>query len=310
MFVSPAILSALPAFDAVARLRSFGAAGEALNISQSAVSHRIKHLEEQLDVRLIRRTTRALELTPEGLRFADAARQALAEMEGALYDLKQDKDEGMIILSALASLAAKWLVPHLVEFYRAYPGSQVSVMAQDALVDLSREPVDAGLRYSRAPQPGLHATHLCKDWLVPIASPRLFKDGKIPTTPEDLARFPLMSYTASLPFDIAYSWKYWFEQMGSDIEPELVGPYYDRADIMIQTAIAGHGIVLGRAMLMEKDLFDQGLLVQVGPKVRAQASYYFVTLPDKARWPKIVIFREWLQQTMGESYARISEFLY
>lgn len=310
MPLPPAILASLHVFDAVARLGSFSAAGEALNITQSAVSHRIKQLEASLNVTLFRRTTRNLELTREGTRIASATRCALSEVEAALHDLNQEKQEGMIILSVLSSFASKWLVPHLVDFYMENPGSQVSVLSQDELADFRRDPIDAGLRYTRSPPGGLHATHLSRDWLVPIASPRLFRGGKIPKTPAEMTEYPLMAYRASLPFDIGCSWSYWFREMGSDIRPEPVGPQYDRADMMIESAIAGHNIVLGRAMLLEQDLFESGALVQVGPKVPAQADYYFLTLPEKADWPKIVTFRTWLKKSMDETYSTISDVLY
>ena len=310
MSLPPAILSSLHVFDAVARLRNFGAAGEALNITQSAVSHRIKQLEANLNVTLIRRTTRQLELTSEGLRLANATRIALAEVAAALDDLKQERSDGPLVLSALPSFAAKWLVPHLEEFYSHNPANRVSVLAQDELADLQRDPVDGALRYTRTPQAGLHATHLCKDLLVPIASPSLFKDGKIPTTPEELTQYPLQTDVTGLPVELGYSWKDWFRIQGSDFEPSTIDPQYNRADLMIQTAIAGHGIIMSRAMLLEQDLFESGLLVQVGKAIPAPASYYFMTVPEKADWPKIAVFREWLKGAMTETYSKISAILY
>lgn len=310
MSLPPAILSSLHVFDAVARLGNFGAAGEALNITQSAVSHRIKQLEASLNVSLIRRTTRHLELTREGVRLAKAAHYALAEVSAALDDLKREKDDGTLVLSVLSSFAAKWLVPHLADFYEANPAYRVSVMAQDELADLRRGPIEGALRYTRTPQPGLHATHLSKDWLVPIASPNLFRDGKVPTTPEELVKYPLQADLGGWPLHLGYSWRHWFQTLGSDIEPKPVGPQYNRADFMIQTAIAGNGVVLGRAMLLEQDLFETGLLVQVGKAIPAPASYYFMTAPEKADWPKVVVFRDWLKRSMAETYSKISAILY
>ena len=174
---------------------------------------------------------------------------------------------------------------------------------------MQRGPIESALRYTRAPQPGLHATHLCKDWLVPIASPALFKDGKIPTKPEELIKYPLHTDMIGLPADLGYSWHHWFETLGLDFNPEEFGPQYNRADFMIQAAIAGQGIVLSRAMLLEQDLFETGLLVQVGKAIPAPASYYFVTTPDKADWPKVILFREWLKKSMSETYSKITSLL-
>ncbi len=145
---------------------------------------------------------------------------------------------------------------------------------------------------------------------MPIASPALFKDGKIPTTPEELIPYPLQTDMGGLPIDHGYSWRHWFETQGSDFEPDVVDPPFNRADFMIQTAIAGHGIVLSRAMLLEEDLLETGLLVQVVKAIPAPAAYYFMTAPEKADWPKIVVFRDWLKRSMSETYSKISAILY
>lgn len=307
--LSPNILSSLGVFDAVARLGSFSAAGEALNITQSAVSHRIKQLEANLGMALLRRTTRKVELTNEGARFARAAAAALSEVGTALQDMKRDESDGSLTVSVLASLAMKWMVPHLNDFHRQQPAHQVSILALDEVSDLHHDPVDAAIRFGRVPTPGLHATPLCGDWLVPVASPALVAAVDARIAPRDLSKYPLLKDTRAGEGAGGYSWSLYFQAVGVDDAPTVEGQSFNRADLTLQAAIGGQGIALGRAMLIEQDWLESNLLVQVGRAIPSPAKYSFLTLAEKADWPKIVAFRTWLKQSMQESFTAASELL-
>lgn len=309
MPVPPNVLSSLQVFEAVARLGNFSTAAEALNVTQGAVSHRIKQLELSLGLTLMRRTTRRLELTEDGEKLARAARFALAEISTALADLRQEKSGGPLALSVLSSVAAKWLVPKLGGYQRRSPDNPVSIQAQDTLANFRDDGIDAALRFSPGPKPGLHATYLAGDMLVPVASPRMFEGGTVPTSPETLARYPLHADMGGDGDPGGYNWETWFQAVGSDITPDIDGLRFNRADITIQAAINGQGIALGRAMLLEQDLLEHGLLIQVGRAVPTKASYYFVTPPEKANWPKVVTFRNWLKEEILATYKRMSEVL-
>ncbi|MFC7048236.1 LysR substrate-binding domain-containing protein [Emcibacter nanhaiensis] len=303
------VMSALPVFDAVARLGSFSLAAEELNITQSAVSHRIKQLEQALGISLVHRTTRQLELTAEGQRLAEAAKRALTEVSQVLGLLCGERNEGVISISALSSIAVKWLVPHLADFHDEHPQLGVSVLASDEISDLRKDPVDCGLRFATGGSPGLHSTYLVGDWLVPLASPGFFKDKAVPDRAEDLAQFALQEAVFPVNAGTYYSWQTWFDAMGAEVSYRTAGPQFSRADMMIQAAIAGQGIILSRAMLLEQDLIERGLLVQVGKAIPCPFSYYFVTLPEKADWPKIIFLRDWLKREMGKTYRKITSLL-
>lgn len=310
MRIPPNILSSLQVFEAVARLENFSAAAEALNVTQGAVSHRIKQLEFSLGLTLIRRTTRKLELTGDGESLARAARFALTEISATLDDLRHGNSDGPLALSVLSSVAAKWLVPKLGEYQQRNPDHPVSIQAEDTLANFHDDSIDAALRFSLGPSPGLHSTYLAGDMLVPVASPRMFEGGAAPTSPEALARYPLHADMGGDGDPGGYNWETWFQAVGSDITPHIDGLRFNRADITIQAAIDGHGIALGRAMLLQQDLIANGLLVQVGKAVPTQASYYFVTPPERAGWPKLVTFRDWLKEEMSATHKNMSDFLY
>lgn len=309
MRIPPNILSSLQVFEAVARLGNFSAAAETLNVTQGAVSHRIKQLEFSLGLTLIRRTTRKLELTGDGESMARATRFALGEISAALEDLHREKSDGPLALSVLSSVAAKWLVPKLADYQRQNPDHPVSIQAEDTLANFHHDGIDAALRFSLGPKPGQHTTYLAGDLLVPVASPGMFEGGVLPETPEALARYRLHADMGGAADPGGYSWETWFQAANSDITPKLDGLRFNRADITIQAAIDGQGIALGRAMLLEQDLLANGLLVQVGKAIPTQASYYFVTPPENADWPKVAAFRDWLKEEMSATHKRMSDFL-
>lgn len=303
------MLSALPMLDAVARLGSFSAAAEALGVTQSAVSHRIKQLETELGLPLFRRTTRHLEPTPEGDRLARVARGALRDIAGVLEDLRRSHAEGDLSISVLSSLAVKWLVPHLGDFHAEHPDLRVSVLAQDDLSDLRNGRVDAAVRYTRRPAPGLHATRLGGDWLVPVASPSLFRGRRPPGTPLQLTEYPLLADSIGETDGTDFSWNAWCGALGLDGTRFADRMSFNRADLMIQAAVGGQGIALGRAMLLEEDMLTAPLLVPVGPAVPASAGYFLVTLPDRAAWPKVERFRAWIVRELARSRKRMAGLL-
>lgn len=306
---SSSVLSALPVLDAVARLGGFSAAAEALGVTQSAVSHRIKQLEAELGLPLFRRTTRRLEPTPEGDRLARAARDALRDIAGVLDDLRRSRSQGDLSISVLSSFAVKWLVPHLGGFHAEHSELRVSVLAQDDLSDLRSGRVDAAIRYTKRPGPGLHATRLGGDWLVPVASAGLFHGRRRPGAPSQLARYPLLADSTGEIDGTDFSWDAWCDALGLDGARFAERVSFNRADLMIQAAVGGQGIALGRAMLLEEDMLAASLLAPVGPAVPATAGYFFVTLPERAAWPKVELFRTWLVRELAVSRKRMTELL-
>jgi LysR family glycine cleavage system transcriptional activator len=172
-------LNGLRAFEAAARHLSFTQAASELNVTQTAISHQIRRLEEELGLRLFIRKNRALALTPQARDYLPGVRAAFNDLRLATDRLLRKGDDNILTVSTLASLAAKWLLPRLTAFQEAHPGIDVRITTSTALVEFKNGDVDAAIRYGRGHWPGLRAEWLMADEVFPVCSPELLA-GKRP----------------------------------------------------------------------------------------------------------------------------------
>jgi LysR family glycine cleavage system transcriptional activator len=142
-------LNGLRAFETAARHLSFTRAAAELNVTQTAISHQIRRLEDQLGIRLFVRQNRALLLTREAESYLPAVRAAFDDLRRATGRLQRQDREGLLTVSTTASLAAKWLVTRVAAFQDAHPGIEVRITTSAHLVDFRREDVDMAVRYGR-----------------------------------------------------------------------------------------------------------------------------------------------------------------
>src|ERR1700726_5014584 len=146
-------LNGLRAFEAAARHLSFTQAAAELNVTQTAISHQIRRLEEELGIRLFVRQNRALALTPEAKDYLPGVRAAFNDLRLATERVLRRDNDRVLTVSTLASLAAKWLLPRLSAFQEAYPAIDVPTPPSPSLVVLRGGDVEAGIRYGRGQWP-------------------------------------------------------------------------------------------------------------------------------------------------------------
>src|SRR5271156_4665483 len=180
-------LNGLRAFESAARQLSFTRAAVELNVTQTAISHQIRRLEEQLGVRLFERRTRELRLTREAAAYLPAVQGAFEELRQATARLRRPARDGMLTVSTTASLAAKWLVTRVAAFQDANPGLEVRITTSAHLVDFRREEVDMAVRYGRGNWPGLRTQWLMAEDMFPVCAPALLRAEKPLRQPADLA---------------------------------------------------------------------------------------------------------------------------
>ena len=185
-------LDSLRAFEAAARHLSFTRAGDELHVTQSALSHRIKALEDELGVALFRRVTRALEMTREGEILAQGVRRGLTEIARAVASLDHEQVSGPLRVTVLPSLAARWLIPRLKRFRRLYPDVDVRIVGDAKLVDLRARSADLAIRFGRGQYPGLNVVRLMSDAVFPVCSPRMLAEIGPIESPQEITRFPLL----------------------------------------------------------------------------------------------------------------------
>jgi LysR family glycine cleavage system transcriptional activator len=288
-------LSGLRAFEAAARHLSFTRAADELNVTQTAVSHLIRRLEEQLGVQLFVRRNRALELTREAASYLPAVRGAFEDLRRATDRLRRPEREGVLTVSTTASLAAKWLVTRVAAFQDANPGIEVRITTSSHLVDFQREEVDMAVRYGRGNWPGLRTDWLMAEDMFPVCSPSLLGGDHPPRSPEDLEHHTLLHATASRE-----DWQLWLTAAGLPVSlATRRGLSFDQSFMAIEAAVEGLGIALGRTRFVEADIAAGRLVVPFNVVLPADAGFYIVAPEATADTPKIALFRQWLIDSVG-----------
>jgi LysR family glycine cleavage system transcriptional activator len=283
-------LNGLRAFEASARLMSFTHAAAELNVTQTAISHQIRRLEEQLGIKLFIRQNRALALTQEAEAYLPSVRTAFEDLRRATVRLLRTEHEGRLTVSTTASLATKWLVSRVAAFQDTNPGMEVRITTSTHLVDFRREEVDIAVRYGRGSWPGLRAYWLMAERLFPVCAPALLTGTEPLRNPEDLAHHTLVHTTVSRD-----DWGLWLAAAGL---PQSIaarrGLTFDQGFMAIQAAVEGLGVALGRQHLVEADIAGGRLVAPFDTELPQDAGYYVVTPEAIADTPKIVLFRDWL----------------
>ncbi|MET3153230.1 transcriptional regulator GcvA [Bradyrhizobium diazoefficiens] len=284
-------LNGLRAFEAAARHLSFTLAASELNVTQTAISHQIRRLEEELGIRLFIRQNRALALTPEARDYLPGVRAAFNDLRLATDRLLRRDDDKVLTLSTLASLAAKWLLPRLTDFQEQHPGIDVRITTSTSLVDFQRDDVDAAIRYGRGQWPGLRADWLMADELFPVCSPSLLRGDKPLQRPEDLRNHPLL-HTSNANSD---DWRLWLTAAGlpADIAKQP-GITFDMIFMTIQAAIDGIGVAMGRTSYVQEDIAKGRLVVPFKIALPADAGFYLVAPEGRREAPKLAAFRQWI----------------
>ena len=282
-------LNGLRAFEAAARHMSFTRAAAELNVTQTAVSHQIRRLEEQLGMRLFVRRNRALSLTREARDYLPSVRSAFEDLRQATARLRRPEREGVLTVSTTASLATKWLVSRVAAFQDAHPGLAVRISTSAQLVDFQREEVDMAVRYGRGSWPGLRADWLMAERLFPVCSPAL-PAAKPLREPADLAHHTLLHTSVSRE-----DWQLWLTAAGLPLSiAARRGLTFDQGFMAVQAAMEGLGVALGRTRLVEADLAAGRLVAPFDIALPQDAGYYVVSPVATAGSAKVALFRRWL----------------
>ncbi|CCE11020.1 putative Transcriptional Regulator, LysR family; Glycine cleavage system transcriptional activator (Gcv operon activator) [Bradyrhizobium sp. STM 3843] len=283
-------LNGLRAFEAAARHLSFTRAASELNVTQTAISHQIKRLEDELGLRLFVRQNRSLALTPQAREYLPLVRAAFDDLRLATERLVRRDGGKVLTVSTIASHAAKWLLPRLSAFQEAHPEIDVRITTSSSLVDFAKEDVDAAIRYGRGHWPGVRAEWLMGDELFPVCSPALLKGSKPLRSPEDLAQHTLLH--SSYDDD----WRLWLTAAGLPVSiSKHRGVSFDLIFMTIQAAIDGLGVAIGRTSYVQDDISKGRLVVPFQIALPVDAGYYLVSPEGRTDAPKLRAFRAWLK---------------
>jgi len=288
-------LNALRAFEAAARHLSFTKAARELHVTQAAVSHQIKGLEEYLGVPLFHRHRKAVLLTEAGQLCLPGLRDGFDRLAAAVDSIRNLDNANVLTVTTPPSFAAKWLVPHLDQFRTAHPDFEVRIDASTNLVDFERENVDVAIRYGSGSYPGLESELLFGIEVFPVCSPRLCKGRHGLRTPADLKWHTLL-HTEWRARGEEPDWRMWLLAAGVPDVDWTRGPQFNDVTVAIQAAIEGQGVALGRGALVAADLKAGRLVRPFRLSVAGRFRYYLVYPAAALKRPKVAAFRDWLLQ--------------
>jgi len=291
-------LHALVVFEAAARHLSFTRAADSLHVTQAAVRHQIKALEEWLGVPLFHRVGRGkgLALTEAGRTYLPRINAALESIRSATSAVMDKRRQRVLNVATLDSFGLLWLLPRLRRFLGRNPGIDVRILAADLDDDaLAMGEVDIDLRYGEGDWPGLQVVRFMTEVIFPVCSPRVITRDRPLDSPSDLKHHTLLHDVLTV------DWRTWIEAAGATGINVDSGPGFNHSHLVTAAAINGDGVALGRGALVT-DAIERGELHKpFDLSLPCPFAYYAVCSHGSADDPVVVAFRDWLIEEGGQS---------
>lgn len=291
-------LNTLHAFAAAARHLNFTRAANELCVTQAAVSHQVKLLEQQLGKPLFLRTARGLALSDEGVLLAAPLQQAFAQIDAALQVLEEGGPSERLVVGVVGTFAHGCLLAWLPDFRARHPRIDLRLQTHNNKIDLATESLDCAIRYGDGAWRSVEAEALLDAPLGLLCTPELARSLR---QPADLRACTLLrSYRSD-------DWLAWLRAAGV---PELAaqaarGPQFDASVLMVQAALQGAGVALVPVRMFRREI-AQGLLCQPFD-IEVDAGRYWLTRSlSREERPALRAFREWLRERLCDE-AGLSE---
>lgn len=263
----------LLAIEAVARLGTFTAAATELQISQAAISQKIKELELHLGTELVLRTRPTITITDEGKKIAESVRTGLAIISQALRSVGRGGDDRRVTLATENSMAIYWFGPRSPTFYSEHPDVELNLVSSDQVIVDRQINFDLAFTYLAAPPTNLRYKRLFDDTVVAVASPEYLKARHKGLPPGQFDGDTLLRMDPE-PW---LTWESWFERVGlENCVSTLRSDYFSNYVTLMQSVLSGRGLALGW-LTHVKPFIDRGELIQLGEySCRSPGAYYLV----------------------------------
>jgi DNA-binding transcriptional LysR family regulator len=288
-------LNGLRAVETVARLGSLSAAASELNVSASAVSQQVKRTEEQLGQALFERTASGLVLTEFGTVFTARLGAGFRELAQAIA-LADEASQCTLVVSVAPAFASKWLLPRLSRHFARHPDVLLRIDASGRIADLGHSDIDIGIRMGDGKWPGVRAELLLAQEVFPVCAPSIAARLK---SIQDLAQTCAITDERSM-----ISWESWFEAAGVKPVTFLKGARFTDPMLCLESAIAGHGVMLGWQLLAADALADGRLVAPFGVRANSGLGYWLVTSAAKTESRKVRDFKIWIREETAATMAQ------
>lgn len=284
--------AALRAFEAAARHLSFKKAAAELGLTPTAVSHQIKRLEKEANAELFHRQVRSISLTPAGERFARDIAPALQGLKDAYRALNGARQLETVVIGAGPIFSSRWLAPRLSDFAAAHPGIDLRLHSSQTDFWRRAQDFDIAIAWGLGDWPGARSAPLLRLTTTPVLSPRLAEQVGAIEKPGDLLGAPLLHQRD------AKAWRRWFADRGLAMD-EANGAVLEDANVAMQAALFGQGVMLGYTEFVQDDVRAGRLILPLNDLTPAREAYHLIiTAPQVSRPTQAVA--EWLtKQAQG-----------
>ena len=282
-------------FEAAARTLSFTKAAEELFVTQSAVSRQIKALEDNLGLKLFERRPRSLTLTEDGQSLYRIATDVLDRLQIAIDRLRAESRASQLSITTTTGFASLWLIPRLSRFTALHPDIDVRISATTDMLNLERSLIDLAIRYCKPETVPQGAVRLFGEEMIPVCSRALLHDKTRPLKrPQDLAHHTLLHFDYAGAETMYMDWGTWLTALGIGELKSGGALHFSQYEQMIQAAISGQGVALGRQPLVS-DLIESGALVAPFKQTLVGSRAYFIIESRlSAGKPQVSEFAQWL----------------
>ncbi|QKC94263.1 LysR family transcriptional regulator [Mesorhizobium sp. NZP2298] len=286
-------LNGLRAFEAAARHLSFTGAGLELRVTQAAISHQVKGLEEVLGVRLFRRLPHGLTLSDEGEALLPVLSDAFNRISITLDRFEGGRFHDIVTVGVVGTFASGWLIPRLALFHQAYPDIELRISTNNNRVNLAADGLDFAIRFGDGSWQGTDNTPLMSGSFSPACAPDIAARLR---DPSDLARETLLcSYRED-------EWLRWFEAAGRHCPP-IKGIVFDSSVTMANAAVQGAGVALLPVSMFSRE-FGCGQLVQPFGSTVDVGRYWLSARRRRQNSQAMTTFADWLTaQTLRSADA-------
>ncbi|TCP93542.1 LysR family glycine cleavage system transcriptional activator [Cricetibacter osteomyelitidis] len=285
-------LNSLKAFESAARHLSFTKAAEEMFVTQAAVSHQIKLLEDFLGIQLFKRKNRALELTELGTNYFNDIRCILNKLANVTDKLVQQKNVQHLTISVPQTFGIHWLVPRLAEFNAQYPEIEVRIKGVDQDESRLNDEIDVAVYYGYGHWNDLQSELLAQENLQILASPKLLAENPI-YHPDDLKNHTLIHVHSR------ENWQMMLEQLRVEDVNVQHGLLFSHTFMALQAAILGQGIVLANRMLAQQEIAQNKLQIALPSELEDPKAFYLVIPQTKTKESKVQAFEQWILQAMA-----------